>query len=452
MIRSLTGCFTCWIDDSEEQDQKVLDRTLAGAEQMPVSPVQTGEEVQICQQIWGDMGQVWVVIPFAHRIRFQSVENRRNPDMLLDLIRTNATLRQQQREVTEVNGTSCVIATEEDFHQAARLFVALNGKHGGQANKLTKREASLIEAIATLGLAEVTITQLQRATGWTNSSIGKLLHGYQSYGKSYSGILDKCPAVSYLDRTVTRGDDGCTTLRRSKAYLWDPALYHAWVKGGSVWLAPDQHTDDQNPSDPPDAPEDGYCGSLTPGESNPGAEEKNDEGEVFSELSRSDISSPAYDSAGSVDQGEDPPGTGSDQHFVGVSLTSIQPQEFFPVDGLPDHRRCSVCGKRPTQYQERMTIARMQDPPRSNLMLCPSCYNRAVSRAAASIIPLPGVIDTTLMIRQTSSIGTCHLCDLRPAVWSDPASRTRLCESCYQRESGLIHPDITDSDSKSGPP
>ncbi|PKL58600.1 MAG: hypothetical protein CVV33_10625, partial [Methanomicrobiales archaeon HGW-Methanomicrobiales-4] len=197
---------TCWIDDTEEQDQKVLDRTLAHAEQMPDSLAEVSEDVLVCRQMWEDLSPVWVVIPFASRIRFQSVENRRNPDMLLDLIRTNAAICQQQRERRVVNGITCVVATRADFDQAARLFVALNGETGGQENKLTKRESGLIAALMSFGRAEVTVAELQRYTGWTCSSICKFLHGYRSYGKLYSGLLEKCPAVSYLDRTVTKGD------------------------------------------------------------------------------------------------------------------------------------------------------------------------------------------------------------------------------------------------------
>ncbi|HWQ64477.1 MAG TPA: hypothetical protein VN429_08670 [Methanospirillum sp.] len=60
------------------------------------------------------------------------------------------------------------------------------------------------------------------------------MHGYRSYGKTYSGLLEKCPAISYLYRTVTEGDEGKTTTRRATAYLWDSDLYMAWKKGGSV--------------------------------------------------------------------------------------------------------------------------------------------------------------------------------------------------------------------------
>jgi hypothetical protein len=131
----------------------------------------------------------------------------------------------------------CVIATIEDFEKAAELFIVLNGTTGGQGTKLTRREAGLIEIFLSYGQSEITIAQMQPLSGWTSSSIAKLLHGYRSYGKTYSGLLEKCPAISYLDQTVTKGDEGKTTMRRTTAYLWDTELYLAWKKGGSVWLA-----------------------------------------------------------------------------------------------------------------------------------------------------------------------------------------------------------------------
>ncbi len=401
---------TCWIDDSEEQDLKVLDRTLAGAEQLPTSDVTISDDVCICRQIWQELSPVWVVIPYARSIRFQSAENRRNPDMLLDLIRTNAALCQQQREVRQIDGATCVVATKEDFHQAARLFTSLNGKNGGQDTKLTKRETSLVNYLSSLGLAEVTIAQLQQTTGWSNSTIGKLIHGYCSYGKSYSGLLAKCPAISYLDRTIINGDDGCTTLRKTRVYLWDQMLYEAWIKGGSVWLA-DESSDEDSSGTPPD--------DTTPLDLQ---------------------TSPSQDS--SLDTQIIPSSSTKDTESqdipvmkTGVSLASVNPQDYTRLEGFPDKRHCSVCGRKPTQYQERTTSVRTEDPLGSSRRLCASCYSRAVSRASAAIIPLPGIIDTGQMVQRSVSIGICHLCGIQSASWSDSASRTNLCDECYRRQS-----------------
>ncbi|PWR72566.1 hypothetical protein [Methanospirillum lacunae] len=385
---------TCWIDDSEVQDKRVLERTLSGAESLPVTSGPESEEVRVCRQIWDSLSEVWVVIPFATRIRFQSAENRRNPDMLLDLIRTNAALNQRQRESKEIGNVRCVIASRADFDEAARLYETLNGESGAQANKLTKRESDLIAAFTSLNQSEVSIAELQQLTGLSNSTVGKLLHGYHSYGKTYSGLLDKCPAVSYLDRTVTRGDEGCSTMRRTRVYLWDALLYDAWEKGGSVWLCDDE---DHDPDDHDD--------------SNPGSSPEPEEATLPYEMSLSDVNS----------------------------------RSFVQVPGLPDHHRCSVCGKRPTQYQERVSHC-SQNIQR---MLCSSCYRRAVSREVASIIPLPGVIDKKALVRRSFPSGRCQVCDLKAAVWSDPVSQVHLCDQCYERlDSGEDDPNV----SSPGPP
>ena len=417
---------TCWIDDSVEQDLKVLDRTLASTEEFPDATGPEHESVLICRQIWEDLSPVWVVIPYATRIRFQSAENRRNPDMVLDLIRTNAALNQRQREQKQIGSVTCVIATREDFSQAARLFMTLNGETGGQANKLTKRESALIDSIASFGVPEVTIAQLQGATGFTNSSIGKLLHGYRSHGKSYTGILEKCPAISFLDRTVTSGDEGYTTMRRTRVYLWDAGLYAAWTKGGCVWLVEDD--DENNPPDSPDSPGESMDGLPNQNGDPAGDYSVPDETDL---QTSSQLSDKDQDADELRDTGDSPAGDGISSK--GTALASVNPKNFFRVDGTPDRRRCSVCGKRPTLYQERMTHERLGQPPRMNQMLCKGCYQRAVSRAIAQIVTLPGVIDPGSFIRRTSSVGRCQVCDLQPAVWSDPGNRVHVCDGCYRR-------------------
>nr|WP_319538802.1 hypothetical protein [uncultured Methanospirillum sp.] len=401
---------TCWIDDTEEQDQKVLDRALAGAEEMPDNPAGISETVSVCRALWEDLSSVWVVIPFARRIRFQSAENRRNPDMLLDLIRTNAALYQQQRERHVVNGVTSVLATEEDFDQASRLFVELNGETGAQGNKLTKRESLLTHVLATSGVAEISVSQIQTITGWTCSTICKLLHGYQSYGKVYSGLLAKCPAVSFLDRTVTKGDQGQTTMRHTRVYLWDPFLYDAWLKGGSVWLAGDGTDPDQ--SDPDDSsdqpPGDHGRSEATVAAKVPGALSKQQ-----SSLERSipDSNAPAQ----------------------GCSIRSLKSRDFAHIEGFPEKVPCSVCERGPTQYRTRPDRVHGSDaePVR---MLCLSCYERLVSHEIAAIVPLPGMIHPEDMVPLHASVGRCDLCQTNEAAWSDPTSRIHLCESCYQRE------------------
>ncbi|MCX6693627.1 MAG: hypothetical protein NT074_03630 [Methanomicrobiales archaeon] len=195
---------------------------------------------------------IYVIIPYAPQIRFQASSNRRNPEMLLDLIKANAVMRFLQREKIEVEGVSCISATQDDFDRSVRLFGLLNGTSGGQTTKLTKREADLLAVIIHHKWPEFTIPMLQKVTGLSNSSIFKAIHGYDSRGTSYTGLLKKCPAIAYTDRTVVCEDDqvtGSSTRRRSNAYTFDRDLYSAWCAGGYVWI--DAQIDpDSNPSAP----------------------------------------------------------------------------------------------------------------------------------------------------------------------------------------------------------
>ena len=224
---------TCWIDDSREQDDRVLARELEAAEALPEETA-IRPEIEIIQLIWQALPDVHVAIPYAKRIRFSSAENRRNPGMLLDIIRSHAALMQYQREPLIHNGISCVMANTEDFRAACRLYQALNGESGGQMSKLTRSESELISAIRDSGKIEIKVSEMQKMTGKTYGAIYKMLHGSNSHGTHYSGFLEKCPALSFLDRTDVT--DGGETSRRNRMYVWDEQVYLIWSAGGGCWL------------------------------------------------------------------------------------------------------------------------------------------------------------------------------------------------------------------------
>ena len=181
-----------------------------------------------------------MIIPYSQRIRFHAINNRRNPDMLYDMVKSHAALFfMQRKKKTSGDGTSCVYADEADFTSANEVFTLLNGTAGGQESKMTRREADLLGAIREADQLEYTIQDLQRLTGSSYSGIYKSLKGYESRGKNYTGLLEKCPALSFTDRTVTTlGEDGNTVRRRTEAYAWDRELYRQWNGGGACWLDP----------------------------------------------------------------------------------------------------------------------------------------------------------------------------------------------------------------------
>ena len=170
--------------------------------------------------------------------------------MLLDLIKSNAVIRFQQRERIEADGVPCIVATRDDFDDAVKLYGLLNGTTGGQATKLTKKESDMVVTIQRGGWSEFTISMLQKATGLSNGNIHKLLHGYASRGATYSGLLEKCPSISFSDRTVVSEEElsGISMRRRANAYTFDQVLFDSWCSGGGVWIENDGDGDDSNTS------------------------------------------------------------------------------------------------------------------------------------------------------------------------------------------------------------
>ncbi|MFA6362307.1 hypothetical protein [Methanoregula sp.] len=71
-----------------------------------------------------------------------------------------------------------------------------------------------------------------------------MLKGYESQGKNYTGLLEKCPALSFTDRTVMlKEDEGLSVRRRTEAFTWSREIYRQWANGGACWLDRDLHDD-----------------------------------------------------------------------------------------------------------------------------------------------------------------------------------------------------------------
>ena len=143
---------TCWIDESADQDARVLAAKQAREMLDPDLFVDESGELVTCSAIWEILHEqmIWVIIPFSKRIRFNAICNRRNPDMLYDLIKSHAVLFFMQRQQkTSGDGTLCVYANEDDFAAANDIFTLLNGTAGGQESKMTKKESDLLAVIGT---------------------------------------------------------------------------------------------------------------------------------------------------------------------------------------------------------------------------------------------------------------------------------------------------------------
>ena len=468
---------TCWIDDSEEQDARVLARILARDRSVPVWTEEDRPETQVCRAMWEIIGQqrFHVVIPFSARIRFQAAANRRNPEMLLDLIKSNTVLRFMQREQQRVGSMTCLTATLEDFQEATRLYGMLNGTAGGQETKLTKRESDLLDIIKGSQWPEFTIPMLQKASGLTSGAIHKCIHGHTTRGRAYSGLLEKCPAIAYCDRTVVTDEEtgGVSMRRRTNAYTFDRDLYAIWCAGGGVWLDDDDDNSATAATISNDFHQvDGIVAGFENGFNEPNLQNVsiNNNNYVCTENScnkspgsqqpeKGDVRASAYDcdpgnvaaqhsipeQSSTISEAATQEAPFSLQHVprkpdnTGNVLQSspdqparIKAKDYKPLD-IPERTPCSVCGGTWSLYVEKLTEERRGREDKTARRICKTCFQSAKKRAQQSAIILPGALDVTRMERLKASVGRCSVCDLDKAAYIDRSTGTSLCESCYQR-------------------
>jgi len=401
--------------------------------------------------------------------------------MLYDLIKSHAALFfMQRRQKTSEDGTLCVYASEEDFNAANDVFTLLNGTAGGQESKMTKKESDLLGAIQKAGQLEFTIQDLQRFTGWSYSSIYKTVKGYDSRGKNYTGLLEKCPALSFTDRTVTVTEhEGYAVRRRTEAFEWDKELYRQWNGGGSCWLDRD--------------PKDGDGGSFaallhisctlaaTAANENgvPGASvscngtdiDNNSvlrEGDLLQNRNHTATQPSAADTQLCLHNPQFAANeTRSPQKLAGseniaplhppidccscskpaatVQQTTasaakqnhtIRARDYKLLDPPEPRTTCYACGRKGSLYVEKLTAERKARPKEQldARRICKACYKEAVRAEQIASVPLPGTIDLARCTRVTAEVGKCSVCGLERSNWIDNTTHVLLCEHCYNRE------------------
>jgi len=439
---------------------------------------------------------IWVIIPYSRRIRFQRISNRRNPDMLYDLIKSHAALFFRQRmQKTGEDGTLCVYADEADFTAATEVFTLLNGTAGGQESKMTKKESDLLAIIEKANLAEFTIQDLQRLTGGSYLSIYRMIKGYDSRGKNYTGLLEKCPAISFTDRTVTQTEEsGYSVRRRTEAFEWDRELYRQWMNGGACWLDHNPKNDDDDSS---------HLSAISAGFSSFSATAENENGtsNVPGSSKECDCTNNSvlregcfqqnrnygggtepeinncqclHNSRSAENENRSPPGTAqsgkrnADSPPVSFSTCTKDAENVLKTEpcaenkGPPrpvrakDYKKlevpepktpCWSCGKKGSWYVEKLTAERRARPKdqQQARRICRSCYNEAVRAEQTASVPLPGAVEISRCSRVTADIGKCSVCGVAKAMWLDRETGVKLCEHCYGRglrkeaeESGVV--------------
>ena len=472
---------TCWIDETPEQDAKVLAAKQKKEQQDPDTIVDESIELVTCRAIWQIMHEqmMWVIIPFSERIRFHAINNRRNPDMLYDLIKSHTALYYQQRnQKTKEDGTLCVYASEADFILAKDLFTLLNGMAGGQESKMTKKESDLLDAIQQARQDEFTIQDLQRLTGGSYISIYRALKGYDSRGKNYTGLLEKCPALSVTDRSVTISEEqGNSVRRRTDAFLWDRALFREWNCGDACWLDRDLKDGDDSVlslqhvsssvAETAENKKNDFLVSVSPDNT------KNNNNSVLrdsafqqnenygaTQKSGPDKTQCVHKSGNAVNKDQIPPGAvqspdiapecvpissstcckhpkSVDQPATSAAKRNLtlQVRDYKLLEPPEPKSVCSVCGKKGSSYVEKFTAERRARPKdqQDARRICKACYKAAVRNEQEAFVPLPGTVDVSRCERVTADVGKCSVCGLVRAEWIDREAGVKLCEHCYGR-------------------
>ena len=447
---------TVWIDDSAAQDRRVLEH-MKRLEAGRCPPAEDDPAVLTCRAVWEVLGEevLGVRIPFARRICFSAAGNRRNPGMLFDLIKCHARLFFMQRGRDE---DGAVAATVEDFSAAARLYKALTGYAGGQETKLTRNEAAALETVAKMGVLVFTVRDLQAAMGLSYQKTRRILHGYTSRGTVYAGLLEKCPAVSLFDASVSESTpDGSSVRRREQHFTFDPEVYRAWSHGAAVWLD-DDDSNDSNGKQPDSTGCQGEsrrddCGLPNGAEGDgisstdgarfqqiekhtapPGGRNFAVEGELGvpgNAVTEKDTHA-FHEDYGKRDKDPAPfvdsrcCKAAEDCSLLAGFAESINPGDYIALPVSKDEP-CHVCGSRPTSSVRRD----------SDEYLCYACFSRArrarAARKPGVVQPLPGVLDHRGFERVKTEMGRCDLCGAAKAVYRSREARTNICEGCYAR-------------------
>lgn len=395
-----------WIDDSATQDAAVLTH-LKEAEARN-APSGEDPDVPVCRAIWERVKEevLYVRIPFAPQIHFSASQNRRNPGMLFDLIKCHARLFFLQRQRDE---SGSIVATREDFMYARQLFLNITAETGGQETKQTRNEAAALSTMAKMGLQVFTIKNLQDALGLSYHQIYRLLKGYQNNKGTYQGILDKCPAVSYIDATVAEDLYGVEVKRHEHYFSFDPILYKLWTAGSEIWL------------------EDEVLGPN----------HKKGQGPDYTIASDSQ--------PGSVNENENPPGPGS----IVVECSTVKDTSLdLSLDDLHSTHNTSpaVEGDGGCVRDQEQSVNENPLPSSgahsenttSSILRSSFINNRKDSQCHgkniySGINPLPGLLDHRDFKRVKIPSSKCDICHEGNAEFRSKEKQIGICERCYTK-------------------
>jgi hypothetical protein len=198
--------FNLGVDESGHQDINVMKHTLERAVTAKVEFPIT-DEVLICRAIFADLKKrnFLVAIPYAERILWVDMHNRRNLSQFLDFIMAFTVFNYKNRKSPS---KGVIEASEEDFYSALSLYTprAIN-----QKTKLNDREMSILSKMETD--QPYTMPELVQLTALPYKTVYSHFHGRPGG----SGLLDKISQLEYRkENEYEKGPDGDTIKTKPK--------------------------------------------------------------------------------------------------------------------------------------------------------------------------------------------------------------------------------------------
>jgi len=403
-----------WIDDSADQDVAVLAHLKTAEAKEAVAC--DDPDILVCRAIWELVKEqvLHVRVPFAPRVHFSTAQNRRNPGMLFDLIKCHARFFFLQRDRDD-HGS--IIATREDFEYARRLFLDLTGDTGAQETKQTRNEAAALDSIAKMGLEVFTIKQLQEVLGLSYHQVYRLLKGYRNSRGLYTGILDKCPAVSYIDATVAEDIYGMEVKHREHYFSFDIGLYKNWTARAEIWLEEELEEEQRRTGGPRNKRNDD---TLAPVLQDTGVNEEDVDSCPESE---------------NEEEGTER-GTSSDtslHHLPGTHSTNRDMgDDAFCVCGPGSGENKSPAGA----FKSPIAISGLQKGSLISTSLRKDVQRKGKGGKNGKpfrIDPLPGVLDHREFVRVKVVSSRCDVCHVGAAVFRCAEKQIGVCGGCYAK-------------------
>ena len=181
------------VDNSPEHNAEVISFMRMQAAGTKPTEIDLEERISICQDIVRlilDQDPFNVVVPFAERIAFTG--DPRAFRMFVDIIRAFAVFRYPIREVDE---RGRLVATIEDFEDAAELYRAMGGI---DRDKFTQREIKVLKAIEDCGYV-ATYAEIEKAIGEGYQTVRNILHGRRDNPQQSFGLVEKCSGKMWTE-------------------------------------------------------------------------------------------------------------------------------------------------------------------------------------------------------------------------------------------------------------